>query len=84
MRYQAIYTNAAEAFGRNASLTAVQVLPSPLSGTRKVLDVVQKFDYPKHRRDREILSERRRDGGVSIFGEEVVTLLRSISTGSLL
>jgi len=43
VRYQAIYTNAAEAFGRNASLTAVQVLPSPLSGTRKVLDVVQSF-----------------------------------------
>lgn len=43
VRYQAIYTNAAEAFGRNASLTAVDVRPSPLSGTRKVVDVV--FSY---------------------------------------
>lgn len=43
VRYQAIYANAAEAFGRNASLTGVDVVPSPLSGTRKVVDVI--FSY---------------------------------------
>ncbi|MGH9433151.1 MAG: hypothetical protein ACRD3T_16590 [Terriglobia bacterium] len=40
VRYPAIYANAAEAFGRNASLTAVNVQTSPLSGTRSVVDVV--------------------------------------------
>jgi PatG Domain len=43
VRYHAIYTNAADAFARNASLTAVHVLPSPLSGTRKLVDVVQTY-----------------------------------------
>jgi hypothetical protein len=43
VRYQAIYAKAAEQFARNASLTGVDVLPSPLSGTRKVLDVI--FSY---------------------------------------
>ena len=40
IRYQAIYANAADAFARNASLTAVDVQPSPLSGTRKVVEVI--------------------------------------------
>jgi hypothetical protein len=43
VRYQAIYASAAEAFGRNASLSAVDVQPSPLSGTRRVFDVI--FSY---------------------------------------
>jgi hypothetical protein len=43
VRYPAIYATAAEAFGRNASLTAVEVHPSPLSGTRKIVDVVFSF-----------------------------------------
>src|SRR5262249_21221213 len=43
VRYPAIYAHAAEAFGRNASLSAVDVLPSRLSGTRRVLDVVFAF-----------------------------------------
>jgi hypothetical protein len=43
VRYQAIYAKAAEEFARNASLIGVDVLPSPLSGTRKVLDVI--FSY---------------------------------------
>jgi len=40
VRYQAIYANAADAFARNASLASVDVQPSPLSGTRKVLEVI--------------------------------------------
>src|SRR5262249_34224518 len=40
LRYQAIYASAAEAFGRNASLSAVDAQASPLSGTRRVLDVI--------------------------------------------
>jgi hypothetical protein len=43
VRYQAIYANAAEAFGRNASLAGVDVAPSPLSGTRKVVEVIFSF-----------------------------------------
>jgi PatG Domain len=49
LRYQAIYANAAEAFARNASLTSVDVIPSPLSGTRKVLDVI--FTYTNRNTD---------------------------------
>jgi hypothetical protein len=49
LRYQAIYANAAEAFARNASLTAVDVAPSPLSGTRKILDVI--FSYTNRNTD---------------------------------
>ncbi|MGH9450207.1 MAG: hypothetical protein ACRD11_06640 [Terriglobia bacterium] len=43
VRYQAIYANAAEAFGRNASLSAVEVRPSALSGARNVKEVI--FSY---------------------------------------
>ena len=49
VRYQAIYANAAEAFARNESLTAVDVAPSPLSGTRKVVDVI--FSYTNRNTD---------------------------------
>jgi hypothetical protein len=43
VRYPAIYATAADAFGRNSSLTAVDVLTSPLSSTRKVVDVIFSF-----------------------------------------
>ena len=43
VRYPAIYATAADAFGRNASLTAVEVQPSPLSSTRNVVDVIFSF-----------------------------------------
>ncbi len=49
VRYQAIYANAAEEFASNASLTAVEVRPSPLSGTRKILDVI--FSYTNRNTD---------------------------------
>jgi PatG C-terminal len=49
LRYQAIYANAADAFARNASLTAVDVMPSALSGTRKVVDVI--FSYTNRSTD---------------------------------
>jgi PatG C-terminal len=42
-RYPAIYATAAEAFARNSSLTAVDVRPSPLSGTRRIMDVIFSF-----------------------------------------
>ncbi|MDB5308006.1 MAG: uncharacterized protein JWO38_2208 [Gemmataceae bacterium] len=45
VRYPAIYATAAEAYGRNASLTAVDARPSPLSGARKILDVVFSFTH---------------------------------------
>jgi hypothetical protein len=40
MRYPAVYATVADAHGRNASLTSVDVVPSRLSGTRKIVDVV--------------------------------------------
>lgn len=43
VRYPAIYGTAADAFGRNESLTAVDVQPSPLSSTRNVVDVIFSF-----------------------------------------
>ncbi|HEV2351323.1 MAG TPA: hypothetical protein VG028_15910 [Terriglobia bacterium] len=49
VRYQAIYANAAEAFARSASLTGVDVAPSPLSGTRKLVDVI--FSYTNRNSD---------------------------------
>jgi len=49
IRYPAIYASAADAFGRNASLTGVGLASSPLSGTRKVLDVI--FTYTNRATD---------------------------------
>ena len=43
VRYKAIYAMASEAFGRNLSLTNIEVLPSRLSGVRKVMDVIFTF-----------------------------------------
>jgi PatG Domain len=49
VRYPSVYANAVEAFARNASLTAVNVQTSPLSGTRKVSDVI--FSYTNRNTD---------------------------------
>ena len=46
MRYPTIYAKAAEQYGNDFSLSGVEVRPSPLSGTRHVVDVV--FSY-RHR-----------------------------------
>ncbi len=43
VRYPRIYDAVAEAFARNESLSAVDVHPSALSGTRKVVDVIFAF-----------------------------------------
>jgi hypothetical protein len=43
MRYPAIYATAADAHGRNASLMGVDVQPSRLSGTRKIVNVILSF-----------------------------------------
>jgi hypothetical protein len=40
VRYPGIYAATTDAFARNCSLTAVDVTPSPLSGTRMILDVI--------------------------------------------
>lgn len=49
VRYPAVYTNTAEAFARNASLSAVDVRTSALSGVRKIVDVV--FSYTNRTTD---------------------------------
>jgi hypothetical protein len=49
VRYHAVYASAAEAFGRNASLTAIDVRISPLSGTRKIMEVI--FSYTNRNTD---------------------------------
>jgi PatG C-terminal len=49
VRYPRIYEAVAEAYGRNESLTGVDVVPSPLSGTRKVVEVI--FSYTNRNTD---------------------------------
>jgi hypothetical protein len=49
VRYPAIYAKAAEEFAGNFSLSAVEVRPSPLSGTRKIVDVI--FSYTNRNTD---------------------------------
>lgn len=49
MRYPAIYAKAAEQFGLNFSLTGVEVRQSPLSSTRKIVDVI--FAYTNRNTD---------------------------------
>lgn len=43
VRYDRIYSLTAEAHSRNASLTAIETRPAPMSGTRSLVDVV--FTY---------------------------------------
>lgn len=49
MRYPAIYAKAAEQFGRDFSLSGVEVRPSTLSGTRNIVDVI--FSYTNRNTD---------------------------------
>jgi len=49
LRYHAVYARAAEALAQNSSLSAVEVKPSPLSGVRKIVDVV--FSYTNRTTD---------------------------------
>ena len=43
VRYERIYSLAAEQFSNNGSFTGIECLPSPLNGTRKIVDVVFSF-----------------------------------------
>lgn len=49
MRYPAIYATAADQFAQEFSLTGVDVRPSPLSGTRRIVDVI--FVYTNRKTD---------------------------------
>jgi hypothetical protein len=49
VRYPPIYAATADAFGRDASLTAVTVRPSSLSGTREIVDAI--FSYTNRKTD---------------------------------
>ncbi len=49
MRYPAIYAGAAEAFARDFSLSGIEVRPSPLSGTRRLMDCI--FSYTNRNTD---------------------------------
>lgn len=49
VRYPAIYASTAEAYGRNSSLTSVDVRPSRLSGARKIVEVI--FSYTHRQTD---------------------------------
>jgi hypothetical protein len=53
VRYSQIYATAASEFAKNASFTSIDVLPSPLSGTRKIVDVVFAFTC----RDTDVVSK---------------------------
>jgi hypothetical protein len=43
VRYNAIYTTAADCYSRNSSLTGVEVQPSALSGIRKIVNIIFTF-----------------------------------------
>ncbi len=45
VRYPAIYATATKAFGQNSSLTAVEVRLSPLSGLRRIVEVIFSFTH---------------------------------------
>ena len=49
MRYPTIYASAAEGFARDFSLSGVEVRPSPLSGTRNIVDCI--FSYTNRNTD---------------------------------
>ena len=49
LRYPAIYAKAAESFAANSSLTGLEVRTSPLSGTRKIVEVI--FSYTNRQTD---------------------------------
>jgi hypothetical protein len=49
MRYPAVYATTAKAYAGNASLTAVNVNPSPLKGLRNIVDVI--FSYTNRATD---------------------------------
>jgi hypothetical protein len=49
VRYERIYSHTAEMYGSDSSLTSIEVHPSPLSGTRKIVDVV--FGYTDRNTD---------------------------------
>jgi hypothetical protein len=49
LRYPAIYARAAESFADNWSLSSLEVRPSPLSGTRKIVEVI--FCYTNRETD---------------------------------
>jgi hypothetical protein len=43
MRYQAIYAKVAEEFANNCSLNSVEAVPSRLSGSRNIIDIIFSF-----------------------------------------
>jgi hypothetical protein len=49
VRYDRIYAQTADAYGRDSSLSGVEVRPSRLSGTRRIVDVV--FSYTNRNTD---------------------------------
>ena len=49
VRYPAIYATTADRYGQNASLTAVAVRPSRLSGVRRIVDGI--FSYTHRQTD---------------------------------
>jgi hypothetical protein len=48
VRYQAIYTKTADYLAQDYALSAIDVRPSPLSGTRNVLDVIHSYTHRVH------------------------------------
>ena len=59
MRYPGIYAKAAEEFARDFFADGAYVLPSPLSGTRKIVEVIFVLHQSQHGFHREVLRARR-------------------------
>ena len=79
VRYPAIYSTATDCHGRNSSLTAVDVQPSTLSGTRKLVEVI--FSFTNRTTDvvEQVLRARRCDRGIPVPGHQDVAILQSMN-----
>ena len=75
VRYPNIHARAAEAFAADSSLSGVEVLPSPLSGTRNIVEVIFAFTNRNTRFYREGLCAGRCDRGVPVPGDKAVAVL---------
>lgn len=75
MRYPAIYAKAAEEFARDFSLTGLEVRPSPLSSTRKIVDVIFSYTNRNTEFTEKFFCEGGCDRGVSVPGDQVVAVL---------
>lgn len=57
---------------------SVAVWPSPLSGTRRIVECIFSYTKPQHRLHREVLRPLQHGRGISVAGDEAVAQLQPI------